>query len=53
MMPYIDPVGLTDEEAQQIAFFICAQPRSVYPFKSTDYQNGKIPVDAVYYRRDR
>ncbi len=52
-MPYIDPGGLTDEEAQLLAFFICAQPRPVYPFKSTDYQNGKIPVDAVYYRRDK
>ncbi len=51
MMPYIDPGGLTDEEAQQIAFFICAQPRPVFPFKSSDYRNGKIPPDAVYYKR--
>lgn len=53
MMPYIDPGGLTDEEAQQIAFFICSQPRPVFPFKASDYTNGKIPPDAVYYKGDR
>jgi thiosulfate dehydrogenase len=53
MMPFIDPGSLTDEEAQQIAFFICSRPRPVYPFKSSDYRNGKVPVDALYYRSAR
>jgi thiosulfate dehydrogenase len=53
MMPYVDPGSLTDEEAQQIASFICAQPRPVYPFKSADYRSGNLPPDAVYYKRSR
>jgi len=53
MMPYIDPESLTDEEALQIAFYICSQPRPVFPFKDTDYRKAKIPPDAVYYRPAR
>ena len=53
MMPYIDPGSLTDEEAQQVAFFICTQPRPAYPFRFSDYRNGKIPADAIYYTRGR
>ncbi len=51
MMPYMDPSSLTDEEAQEIAAFIDAQPRPSYPFKNLDYAGDKIPPDAVYYRR--
>jgi len=50
-MPYLNPGSLTDEEAQQIAAFINSKPRPVYPFKSRDYVGGKVPPDAVYYRR--
>ena len=50
-MPYLDPGGLTDEDAQHVAAFITSQPRPPYPFKDRDYAGGKIPVDAVYYRR--
>jgi thiosulfate dehydrogenase len=50
-MPYLDPGGLTDEEAQQVAAFITAQPRPVYPYKDRDYATSKIPSDAVYYSR--
>src|SRR5712691_9606593 len=50
-MPYLDPGSLSDEDAQQVAAFITAQPRPRYPFKDRDYSGGKIPVDAVYYRR--
>lgn len=50
MMPYLDPGSLTDEEALQIARFICSQPRPDYPFKSLDYLKGSVPTDAVYYR---
>ena len=53
MMPYIDTGSLTDEEAQQIAFFISTQPRPAYPFKSSDYQNREIPPDALYYKREK
>ncbi len=49
-MPYLNPGSLSDKEAQEIAAFITAQPRPVYPFKSRDYPTGKVPVDAVYYR---
>jgi thiosulfate dehydrogenase len=52
-MPYLDPGGLSDEEAQHVAAFITSQPRPVYPFKDHDYAGGKIPVDAVYYRPSR
>jgi thiosulfate dehydrogenase len=48
-MPYLDPGSLTDEEAQQVAAFINAQPRPAYPFKDRDYLSDKVPVDSVYY----
>ena len=48
-MPYLDPGSLSDEEAQQIAAFITAQPRPAYPFKSADYEKAGPPPDAVYY----
>jgi thiosulfate dehydrogenase len=48
-MPYLDPGGLTDEEAQQVATYINSQPRPVYPYKDRDYTTSKVPVDAVYY----
>ena len=51
-MPYLSPGSLTDEEAQQVAGFITSKPRPPYPFKSRDYVGSKIPVDAVYYRRE-
>jgi thiosulfate dehydrogenase len=51
MMPYIDPGSLTDEEAQHIAYFVCLQPRPVYPFKSSDYRDGKVPPDALAYKK--
>jgi thiosulfate dehydrogenase len=50
-MPYLDPGSLTEEDAQHVAAFITSKPRPPYPFKDRDYQGGKIPVDAVYYRR--
>lgn len=50
-MPYLDPGSLTDEEAQQIARFITAQPRPAYPFKARDYLGTSVPPDAVYYPR--
>jgi thiosulfate dehydrogenase len=50
-MPYLDPGSLSDEDAQHVAAFITSKPRPVYPFKSRDYVGGKVPVDAVYYRR--
>lgn len=50
-MPYMDPQGLTDEEAQQIAAFINSKPRPEYPFKNNDYPGSKPPPDAVYYRK--
>jgi thiosulfate dehydrogenase len=50
-MPYLDPGGLGDEDAQHVAAFITSKPRPSYPFKDRDYSGGKIPVDAVYYRR--
>lgn len=53
MMPYIDPGSLTDEEAQQIAFFICSRERPAYPYKEFDYRTEPMPVDAVYYPRER
>jgi thiosulfate dehydrogenase len=48
-MPYLDPGSLSDDEAQQVAAFIDAQPRPSYPFKSEDYRTEKLPVDSVYY----
>ena len=53
MMPYLDPGTLTDEEALQIAFYICSQPRPEYPFKAYDYRKGEVPPDAVYYGREK
>jgi thiosulfate dehydrogenase len=50
-MPYLNPGSLTDEQAQQVAAFITSQPRPAYPDKPRDYPSGKIPPDAVYYRR--
>jgi thiosulfate dehydrogenase len=50
-MPYLDPGGLGDEDAQHVAAFITSKPRPAYPYKDRDYSGGKIPVDAVYYRR--
>ena len=52
-MPYLDPGSLTDEEAQQIAFFIDSQPRPVFPYKAKDYLTDEIPVDALYYAKPR
>ncbi len=53
-MPYLDPGGLTDEDAQQLATFINSKPRPSYPFKDRDYRSEKLPVDSVYYlRRER
>jgi thiosulfate dehydrogenase len=49
-MPYLDPGGLSDEDAQHVARFITSQQRPVYPYKDRDYAGGKIPIDAVYYR---
>jgi thiosulfate dehydrogenase len=52
-MPYLDPGGLTDEEAQQLAAFVNSKPRPSYPFKPQDYVTEKLPADSVYYpRRD-
>jgi thiosulfate dehydrogenase len=50
-MPYLSPGSLTDDEAQHLAAFITSKPRPVYPFKARDYLGGKVPPDAVYYRR--
>jgi thiosulfate dehydrogenase len=53
MMPYLDPGSLTDEEAQQISAFINSKPRPSYPFKDRDYRTEPLPVDSVYYVRQR
>jgi thiosulfate dehydrogenase len=50
-MPYLNPGSLTDEEAQQVAAFINAKPRPVFPYKQTDYLTEKLPGDAVYYAK--
>jgi thiosulfate dehydrogenase len=50
-MPYLNPGSLTDEEAQHIAAFINSKPRPEFPFKNDDYRTGKLPPDAVYYKR--
>lgn len=50
-MPYLDPGSLTDEEAQQIAAFICSQSRPEYAYKNLDYRAEPLPRDAVYYKR--
>jgi thiosulfate dehydrogenase len=49
-MPYVTPGSLTDEEAQQIAFFINSKPRPAYPFKDRDYPKDPVPPDALYYK---
>ena len=48
-MPYLNPGGLSDEDAQHVAAFITGQPRPAFPFKEHDYSKSKVPVDAVYY----
>jgi len=50
-MPYLNPGSLTDEEAQQVAAFINAKPRPMFPYKQTDYLTEKLPGDAVYYAK--
>ena len=50
-MPYLDPGSLSDDDAQHVAAFINSKPRPPYPHKQRDYPGGKVPVDAVYYRR--
>jgi thiosulfate dehydrogenase len=50
-MPYLEPGGLTDEEAQHISCFINSKPRPEYPMKREDYKIEPLPVDAVYYRQ--
>lgn len=49
-MPYLNPGGLTDEEAQQIAAFIDSMPRPEYPLKGDDYRTSPLPPDALYYK---
>ena len=51
MMPYLDPGGLTEEEAQQLAAYINSKPRPLFPFKYKDYAREEIPPDAVYYKK--
>lgn len=51
MMPYVDPGGLTNEEALHISAYINSKPRPAYPRKHEDYRTEKVPVDAVYYKR--
>jgi thiosulfate dehydrogenase len=51
-MPYLDPGGLSDADAQHVAAYITSKDRPQYPFKSKDYVGGKVPVDAVYYHRE-
>lgn len=53
MMPYLNPGVLTDEEAQQVAAYITSKPRPAYPSKEQDYLTEPLPVDAVYYDRNR
>jgi thiosulfate dehydrogenase len=50
-MPYLDPGSLSDEDAQHVAAFINSKPRPVYPHKQRDYVGAKVPIDALYYRR--
>lgn len=50
-MPYTAPGSLTDEEAQQIASFITAQPRPAFSGKDRDFRVEPLPPDAVYYQR--
>ena len=48
-MPYSDPGSLSDEEAQQIAAYIDSRDRPVFQNKQSDWPNGDVPSDAVYY----
>jgi thiosulfate dehydrogenase len=50
-MPYLDPGSLSDADAQHVAAFINAKPRSSFVAKDQDYRVEKLPVDAVYYHR--
>jgi len=50
-MPYLNPGSLTDQEALEVAAFINAKPRPVFPYKKTDYLTEKLPGDAVYYAK--
>ena len=50
-MPYLAPGSLSDEDAQQVAAFINAKPRPVFPYKPQDYLTGKLPADSVYYAK--
>ena len=51
-MPYLDPGGLSDDDAQHVAAYLTSKPRPVYPFKERDYVGGKLPPDAVYYSQE-
>jgi thiosulfate dehydrogenase len=48
-MPLTAPGSLTDAEAQNLAAFINSHDRPAYRHKDSDYPDGRIPVDAVYY----
>lgn len=48
-MPLTAPGSLSDEEAQQIAAYITARERPVFPEKDQDYLVEQMPKDAVYY----
>jgi len=50
-MPYLDPGGLTDQDAQLLARFITSKPRPAFPFKDEDYRTEPLPPDAVYYTK--
>ena len=51
-MPYLDPGGLSDEDAQHVSAFIISKPRPSYPYKDEDYQVEPLPVDAAFYGFD-
>ena len=50
-MPLTAPGSLNDADAQNIAAYINSKDRPRYANKAADYPDGKIPVDAVYYRK--
>jgi len=50
-MPLGDSKSLSLVEAQEIAAYIDSQDRPVFLGKEGDYPDGKIPVDAVYYKK--
>lgn len=54
-MPLTAPGSLSDEESQHIAAYINSKPRPVFATKASDYPDGGVPIDAVYYpqRYDR